>query len=237
MTEFECSYGYLECRRQILENYGIELEDYSDKSPVFSNNLKDALSLDKDEQLAGITRKKPLWQKIDDELGIELHLANSPQAKGKIERGWGTVQKRLPALFKKHRIHNIEEANIFLKTVFIDYYEKHFGKTVVGRISVFREVPKELNLDNILCIKEKRTVNKHGCISFKNMRIKVIGIERYGIVGELCINEKGLWFLHKGRTYDVEIKNEIRSLADNAAQTLENIIYKYMYEEQHFKAA
>lgn len=237
MTEFECSYGYLECRRQVLENFGIELEDYSDKSPVFSNNSKDALALDKDEQLAGITRKQPLWQKIDDELGIELHLANSPQAKGKIERGWKTVQGRLPALFKKHKIHNIEEANIFLKDVFIDYYEKHFGKTVMGRISVFREIPKELNLDNILCVKERRTVNRHGCISFKNMRIKVIGIERYGIVGELCINEKGLWFLYKGRTYGVEIKNELHNLADSAAQTLENIIYKYMYEEQHFKAA
>lgn len=237
MTEFECRYGYIECRRQIFEKYGIELEDYSDKSPVFSNNVKEAFSLDTDEQLAGIERKKPLWEVMNDELDIELHLANSPQAKGKIERGWETVQGRLPALFKKYKIRNIEEANIFLRDVFVDYYEKHFGKNVLGHVSVFRKIPEGMNLDNILCVKEKRTVNKNGCISFKNMKIRIIGIERYGIVGELCINEKGLWFLYNGKTYDVEIKNEIHNLADNAAQTLENIIYKYMYEEQHFKTA
>lgn len=132
MTEFECCYGYLECRRQVLENFGIELEDYSDKSPVFSNNSKDALALDKDEQLAGITRKQPLWQKIDDELGIELHLANSPQAKGKIERGWKTVQGRLPALFKKHKIHNIEGGEYIFENRFHRLLRKAFRKNGGG---------------------------------------------------------------------------------------------------------
>lgn len=113
MTEFECRYGYIECRRQILTKYGVELEDYSDRSPVFHNNYKAQTELSVEEQLAGTTKKKALWESMDEELNIDLHLANSPQGKGKIERGWETVQGRLSNEFKKRGIKTMEAANAF----------------------------------------------------------------------------------------------------------------------------
>lgn len=49
-----------------------------------------------------------------DELGINLIKAYSPQAKGRIERLWGTLQSRLPVEFKIHGITTIEQANLFI---------------------------------------------------------------------------------------------------------------------------
>ena len=237
MTEFECRYGYIECRRQVLKNYGIELEDYSDKSPVFHNNYKEQTTLTIEEQLAGTEKKKPLWEVMNSELNVKLHLAQSPQAKGKIERAWETVQGRLVNELKKRGIKTIEGANRYIQNEFINYYNFHFAKTPVSNIPVFRAIPKEMNLDNILCVKEKRTILKNGCISFKGLKLKVVGIERYGIVGELCINERGLWYLYKDKNYQVEVMSGLHELSATAPQVLENIIYDYMYKEIHEHAA
>lgn len=60
----------------------------------------------------------------------------------------------------------IEGANRYIQNEFINYYNFHFAKTPVSNIPVFRAIPEEMNLDNILCVKEKRTILKNGCISF-----------------------------------------------------------------------
>lgn len=236
MTEFECRYGYIECRRQILTKYGVELEDYSDKSPVFHNNYKEQNNLSIADQLAGTEKKKALWELMNEELKVDLHLANSPQAKGKIERGWETVQGRLVNEFKKRGIKTMEAANPFLEHEFCGYYFEHFAKNKEN-VSVFRTLDKEINLQNLLCVKEKRTVNKDGCISFKGLKIKIMDFDRRLVEGDLCINQNGLWFAYKGKNYEVQIKSPASELSADAPQVLENIIYDYLFSEQHFKAA
>lgn len=236
MTEFECRYGYIECRRQVLRKYGIELEDYSDKSPVFHNNYKEQTALSVEDQLAGTIKKKPLWETMNEELGVGLSLANSPQAKGKIERAWETVQGRLPNEFKKRGIKTVAQANDFLPE-FLEYYNAHFAKPAESNVPVFRPVPKSLDVDNILCVKEKRTVQKNGAVSFKGLRLKVKGIERSGVSGYVCVNERGLWFLRGGKTYRLEAESGIHELSANAPQSLESIIYDFMFSEIHEHAA
>lgn len=236
MTEFECRYGYIECRRQVLTKYGVELEDYSDKSPVFHNNYKDQTALSIADQLAGTEKKKALWEIMNQELDVDLHLANSPQAKGKIERGWETIQGRLVNEFKKRGIKTIEAANPFLENEFCGYYFKHFGKNKEN-VSVFRTLDKGINLKNLLCVKEKRTVNREGCISFKGLKIKVLNFQHTQVEGDLCINQNGLWFLYKGQNYAVQIKSPASELSADVPQVLENIIHDYLFSEMHFKAA
>lgn len=236
MTEFECRYGYIECRRQVLSRYGIELEDYSDRSPVFHNNYKEQTSLSIEDQLAGTEKKKPLWEIMNGELGVGLCLANSPQAKGKIERAWETVQGRLPNELKKRNIKTVAAANEYLSE-FIDYYNSHFAKPAISNVPVFRPVPKSLDVDNILCVKEKRTVQKNGSVSFKGLRLKVKGIERTGVSGYVCVNERGLWFLRNGKNYPLEVESGLHELSANAPQSLESIIYEFMFSEIHEHAA
>lgn len=235
MTENECSYGYLECRRQILLKYGVECENYTDGSPVFHFNPKESKIHDNEDQLLGKEKKIPLWQQIDDYLKIQLHLARSPQAKGKIERAWETVQGRLAHEFQKRGIKTIEEANIFLETEFLDYYRNHFGKNFEN-ISVFRPLSPAVDLKNLLCVKHERTVNKVGTLSFKGLTFKVLGFRDINVKVNLCINDKGLWVNYKNKDYDVEIKSGLHDMSD-APQVLENIIYRYMYSDMHEHAA
>ena len=233
MTEFECRYGYIECRRQVLTKYGIELEDYSDRSPVFSNNAKESPSVE--EQLSGVEKKKPLWEAMNEELKIGLHLANSPQAKGKIERAWETVQGRLPNELKKRGIRTMEGANAFLEGEFRDYYAEHFG-TNGANVSVFRTIPEGTDLENVLCVKERRRVEKSGCVRFKGLKVKIRELNRTGVFGEVCVSQRGIWFLYDGRRHEVELSAS-RGLSADVPQVLENIISEFFYSSQHFQAA
>lgn len=212
MTENECRYGYIACRRQVLNNFGIEIEDYSDRSPVFHNNYKERVNyLDKDEQLAGVERKKSLWEVMNQELNVNSILANSPQAKGKIERSWKTIQGRVCNELRKRKIRTLEEANVFFEKEFIRYYNEHFSRKNHG-VSVFRPVPENLNLDNLLCVKEKRLVQKTGCISFKGLKFRVEGIKYYGISGDVCINERDVWFLYRQKKYKLTLLSDLHYL-------------------------
>lgn len=62
-----------------------------------------------------------------DELGVNIIPAGSPQAKGRVERLWGTLQSRLPVEFKTHKITNMKDANAFLDK-FIEKFNKKFAR-------------------------------------------------------------------------------------------------------------
>lgn len=229
MCENECRYGYIEVRRQTIKKHGLELEDYTDKAAIFSHNNKEKTNLTIDEQLKGINIKPTQWERMNGQLHIDLTLANSPQSKGKIERAWKTIQGRLPAMLRRYNIKTVESANAFLQTTFIQYYNEHFAKEPIEKTPVWRTAPDSFTLQNILCVKESRRVMKNGCISFLGVTFKVQGIEHYGVNGELCINENGLWYLLNSKRYKVEIKDEFCNLSETAPQVLQNIIYKTMF--------
>ena len=114
MCENECLLGYLEVTRQTLKNFGIPLSLYPDKYSVFFPNPTKKYDLTIDEQLRGVTKAVTQFGRIMDELGIEMFPASSPQAKGRIERLWETLQSRLVTEFRIHNITTIEQANKFL---------------------------------------------------------------------------------------------------------------------------
>ena len=92
-----------------------------------------------------------------DELGINVVRAHSPQAKGRIERLWDTLQSRLPVEFKIRGINTMEAPNAFLSQ-FIDAYNEKFGVEPENPEEAFRTSDPNINLDYILCIKDRRTV-------------------------------------------------------------------------------
>lgn len=238
MAENECSYGYLACRRLILQKYGVELEDYTDRSPIFSQNQKEKNDLSIDEQLGGVTKKVPLWQTINKELDIRLNLANSPQAKGKIERTWSTIQGRLSLKLKQAKLSAIDfdAVNKYLNEVFIPYYNTHFARTAKSTISAFKELPKSIDIDNLLCVKTPRLIHKDGTVSYKGLKIKVVGLKSYYSRDKIdfCVNEKSIFFLYKGTRYDAKIKDG--ELSD-VPYVLERIISDALYTDVHEHAA
>lgn len=240
MCENECRYGYIACRRLVLQKYGIEIEDYTDRSPVFHNNAKEKDFTSIDEQLAGDTKKIPLWEALNKELGVKLSLANSPQAKGKIERMWNTMQGRLPFAIKKRGFcaRDIEIVNEWLNDEFIKEYNSYFVRVPKIDVSVFKYIPRDVDIDNVLCVKESHLIYKDGTIKFRGLRLKIVGLKYWStrMKGDLCINEKGLFFLHNGKRYELDIKGG--ELSDiNVSQVLEEIISDTMYCDIHEHAA
>jgi hypothetical protein len=96
------------------------------------------------------------------ELGVYVIHAHSPQAKGRIERSFRTLQDRLRKAMRLAGINTIEEANEFLKSYWL-LYNRHFAKEPRERRDLHRPVPQRLKLEEIFCLKATRTIN-NGCL-------------------------------------------------------------------------
>jgi len=107
--EQEDAAGYLELLRQILARYGRPLAIYSDRHGIFFRSPRVRES--REEELLG-TREPTQVGRALGELEIELILANSPQAKGRVERLFGTLQDRLVAELRLAGVASIREANV-----------------------------------------------------------------------------------------------------------------------------
>lgn len=173
MCKNECLLGYLEVLRQTLENYGIPISLYPDKYSVFfpPKKVNDHITIE--EQLNGREKGITQFGRIIEELGIDMFPANSPQAKGRIERLWETLQSRLVTEFRIHNIKTIEDANSFL-VQYIQEYNSKFAIEASSKKSVFLKLPKRYNLDELLCVRFERTIDNSGVFSIKNSKFQIM---------------------------------------------------------------
>ena len=173
MCKNECLLGYLEVLRQTLENYGIPISLYPDKYSVFfpPKKVNDHITLE--EQLNGREKGITQFGRIVEELGIEMFPASSPQAKGRIERLWETLQSRLTTEFRINHITTIDEANKFLES-YIEKYNSQFSVSAKSTKSVYLKLPKRYNLDELLCVRFERTIDNAGVFSINNSKFQVM---------------------------------------------------------------
>lgn len=166
----ECLLGYLEVTRQTLEKHGIPLNLYPDRVGVFFVNRKDKEKISIEEQLEGKTEAKTQMGQILDELDVTLFPAGSPEAKGRIERLWQTLQGRLPTEFRIRGIKTPEEANTFLQTTYIDTFNKQFSVTPAKDENRFVPLQDTSFLDTLLTARVERKTNGQGVFSFENYK-------------------------------------------------------------------
>ena len=173
MCKNECLLGYLEVLRQTLENYGIPISLYPDKYSVFfpPKKVNDHITIE--EQLNGREKGITQFGRIVEELGIEMFPASSPQAKGRIERLWETLQSRLTTEFRINNIKTIDEANTFL-TTYIEKYNSKFSIEASSKKSVFLKLPKRYNLDELLSVGFERTIDNAGVFSINNSKFQIM---------------------------------------------------------------
>jgi len=167
LTENECLQGYFEVMRHTFLEYGIPLSVYSDKHTIFRSPLT-AKKEEKGEE-ANLTQ----FGRALYELGINIIHAHSPQAKGRIERVWETLQSRLPVEFKIRGIKTLEEANAFLAGEYISLFNERFAVTAEDE-PIFIPYTHKEDIDTILCIKETRKTDNAGSFSFRNETFKVL---------------------------------------------------------------
>ncbi len=106
------------------------------------------------------------------ELGIRIIHANSAQAKGRIERVFGTLQDRLIKEMRLASIRTKEEANKFLEK-FLRRYNERFAKVAKKQGDLHRPLPKGVNLSEIFCIKATRTINNGYLIKWRGRQLLI----------------------------------------------------------------
>ncbi len=151
--------GYFKALEIHLRKYGLPRALYTDKYTVF-----------KSRSGKGKTQMQIALQELD----IELILANSPQAKGRVERSNRTLQDRLTKEFRLRGIRSVEEANEFAGE-FIERYNEKFSKKPMSDFDAHRPL-EGYDLHRILCRREERSLNLSGIFQFNKVCYQVQGI-------------------------------------------------------------
>ncbi len=151
----EDAHGYFVVLRKLVRAHGIPVALYGDRGGIITNDARPR-PLTLDEQLQGRTRPPTQVGRALRELGIEWIPAHSPQAKGRIERLWGTFQDRLVSELRLAKAHTLTQANAVLQT-FLPRYNTRFMRPAAHPGSAYRPLPSDLNLDDVCCFAFERT--------------------------------------------------------------------------------
>jgi hypothetical protein len=139
------------------ERYGIPRTMYIDKSGIFRTS---------EGQLTDTGRAVT-------SLGITLIFADSPQAKGRVERGNRTHQDRLIKAFRRAGISTIADGNLFLDRIYLDEHNQKFALPGTELPDVHRPLPQGINLANVFCFQTRRQVHNDYTISLEGRCIQL----------------------------------------------------------------
>jgi hypothetical protein len=136
-----------------LERYGRPLALYTDKNSLFVTSRP----VQWQEQLRGEPARTQFGRALA-ELGIEWIAAHSPQAKGRIERLFGTLQDRLVKEMRLQQIATLQQANRFLQMTFWPFWQQRFARPPAIATDAHRRLEHSHRLQKILSVREARTV-------------------------------------------------------------------------------
>ncbi len=163
LFEGETTQASFETFRRYVGRYGLPRSVYADKASIY-RTTRDATV---DENLAD---KPPETQfgRAMKELNVELILAHSPQAKGRVERRNGVFQDRLVKALRLKGISDLEGANAFLDEEFLADMNEKFNVPSRERSDLHRRVPRRVKLERVLSFQEDRVVQNDWTIRWQN---------------------------------------------------------------------
>ena len=155
----ESSWAYFKLFSQIFKQHGLPQSVYSDRHSVFWTDREPTLQ----EQLIN---KRPTTEvgRGLEELGVTLILAGSPQAKGRIERLWGTFQDRLVSELRLARAKTKLQAQKVLER-HLPVHNRRFSKPAANALPAWRKVSSH-KIEQALCFKDRRSVAKDNTLTF-----------------------------------------------------------------------
>lgn len=165
----EDAQSYLLCLRQILLQNGIPLAIYMDRHGIFRRN-DEHWSLE--EQLAGEQTPTQVGQALRA-LGIEPIFALSPQAKGRVERLFKTLQDRLVQELRLAGITTAEKATTFVNGPFKADFNARFSKPAKESQPAWRALPKAVDVDRICSFRYQATIGNDNAIRLGGMVLDI----------------------------------------------------------------
>jgi len=168
--------GYMAWLRRVVETRGVPVALYVDRHGIFQRRRHEAWRLE--EELAGGPLPTQMGRVLE-ELGIRLIHALSPQAKGRVERLFGTLQDRLVAELRLAGLHTgsrMDEANRVLCTS-LPRFNARFAVPAAETTSAYRSpgevLPTGVTLDQICCFKYTRVVGLDNTVRFQEHRLQL----------------------------------------------------------------
>lgn len=149
----EDAQGYFQLLREVVRRRGIPLALYSDQHSVFYVTKK-VLTLE--EQLSARPEPTQFGRLVGD-LGIQMIRARSPQAKGRVERLWGTFQDRLVSELRLAGAVNRDQANAVLQR-FLPRHNKRFAVAAAEPVAAWLPWPTARRFHEVFCFKYRRVV-------------------------------------------------------------------------------
>jgi hypothetical protein len=204
--DYEGVYPAMDSFKRYLSLYGLPKSLYLDKHSTYKTTRQP----DTDELLRGKVAETQ-FERACGELEIEVIHANSPQAKGRIERTFGTLQDRLIKEMRLAGVRTKEEANLFLEW-YLPIYNERFSRVAREEGDLHRPLAKHINLREIFCIKGKRTINNGYIVKWRGrmflienpsiaMRRRKVEVREH-FDGAITIKFKGRYLKH------IEIKDQ-----------------------------
>lgn len=165
----EDAHGYFQVLQQVVTTVGVPLAVYHDRHSIFRVvNQKETL----DEQLAG-EREPTQFGRLLRTLGIASIAAHSPQAKGRVERLFGTLQDRLVVELRLADISTIDEANTFLQD-YLPRFNARFAVVPTDPASAYQPLDSGLPLERTFAFVHQRTVAADNTIAFTGRRLQLL---------------------------------------------------------------
>jgi transposase len=190
--EYEGTIPAMDSFRQYIGKYGLPVSIYLDKHSTYKSTARPTI----EDELKN-TEPVSQFERSLKELGIRVIHANSPQAKGRIERLFETLQDRLVKEMRLERISTIEEGNLFLKQ-YLPLYNRKFEVHPTKEGDLHRPVKKDTDLAMILCRKTERTVRKDRTIQHRGRLYQIEDALR----GKVMVHERldgSMVITHKDR--------------------------------------
>jgi transposase len=213
--------------KEFFERRGLPLAIYIDRDSKFKTTRHESLY----QKLKGDPYKDTQIARALRELGINMIYADSPQAKGRIERDFQTLQERLIKELRLYKINTVAEANHYLREEFIPRWNKRFARQAREPGSCYRKIPEGIRLDDVLCLKEKRKVYADNTISYKGRIYQIMADEYRASYAKAEVQvyehlDGGVSIVYKGRKlrYKYIGRKERRSKKDYSLEDLKHDI-------------
>ena len=149
-----------------VRKHGLPASLYVDRDSIYRCEGEPSIA----EQLAGRAPQTQFGRAMEA-LGVELILAHSPQAKGRVERMNGTLQDRLVKELRLAGINDLESANRFLDGQYLRRFHRQFGRAAASPAEVHRAVPR--NLNEVLSWEEERVVQGDWTVACAGQRYQL----------------------------------------------------------------
>ena len=212
-VDFEGTWTLFETTEHYLKTHGKPLAFYVDKHSTFKINRQANVEEELKDQQA-----QSQFTRAMDSIGIEVICANSPEAKGRVERLFETLQDRLVKEMRLKGISTKDEATKYFREIYIPIHNSKFAVLPKEKVDLHRPLLAGDDLARILTIRSKRMVSRNLAVQYKNTRYQLIPENGYRYTlrntGITVVEDRNgkISFIYKDKTIPHQlVVEEVRS--------------------------